>query len=145
MRHFILINKFIAPFPSAALVPRHKLGSVKLIRRKFGNFRNFLNFAIENLKPSIIARNNSGKIFYQEKGLDLKRYPFRPFEKDWERLRMIAMANRISMTKLINLLIIAWENENSGEVSTKPRKIIISQAISFYQNFTFIKIKRLLL
>ena len=145
MKLNIIITKIIAPYPSAVLVPLHKKHLVGLIRKRFGNLRNFLGFSIENLNPVVIARKNTGKIFYQDKGLDLVRFDFRPFEKDWERLRMIAMSNRISMSKLIVLMILAWENESSVEVTTIPQKIIISQAVNFNQKATFILIKRLLL
>ena len=148
MKHIIQVANKISANSSSFLVPSIYRSNMRFLFKKYGNLRNFLRHAtfhshwIFALKP----RDFTGKTLYQEKGQNLIKYNFRPYDKDWERFRLLAMTQRISMTRLFVLLLLYLDSINMIGVPTQiPEKIQLFQTIIPNTNNFLIKIKRLLL
>ncbi|EMO23473.1 hypothetical protein LEP1GSC168_0873 [Leptospira santarosai str. HAI134] len=61
--------------------------------------------------------NSKDKIGYQKQKLELKRFPFRPFEDDWIELRRLAFLHRVSMCRMfVKLLEAEFVPPNSNRL-----------------------------
>ena len=136
----------IAKYPSSLLVPEKVLSQSRLIEKRFGGFRNFLKHAVvsKHWIYGLLPRLDEARILYQEKGQNLKKIGFRPYDGDWERFRLLAMKQRVSMTRLFILLVLYWDSD-SGGVPTKPPVIVIKQSLATTNSFIYLRINRLII
>ena len=146
MKHHVVISNRVSLYSSTVLVPKELLNEIKRIELKYRNLRNFLHWAVKSrhwllgIKP----RGKTGKILYQEKGQNLQRKDFRPFDGDWERFRLIAHTQRVSMTRLFMLLVLYWDGVIVGK-PTVTQKITLFQSLVESNNYIYLKINRFIL
>lgn len=139
-----------AKIPSTLLIPETLLELLKTKINKYGSIADFLHHSVRFINPIFYEYNprpGTGKISYQSKMANLVKINFRPFEEDWEILRMHAFSLRVSMILLFLLLLLNRESfEGEGErAPTKLSLFFLSQSISIKPVFTFIELERLLL
>ncbi|AXR60766.1 DUF1564 family protein [Leptospira mayottensis] len=85
-------------------------GLVPFLNRKIrdaGSLRLLLNQCIYKKWHLLLIpkQNQRDKIGYQKQKLELKRFPFRPFEDDWIELRRLAFLYRVSMCRMFVKLL----------------------------------------
>jgi len=146
MKQSIHLREKLSKYPSTLLIPQKELKKLDSVIRKYGSARNFVHKAVlsKHWLLAIQARKESSMTLYQEKGQDLHRFDFRPYEKDWERFRMLAMNQRVSMTRLFVLLLVYWDGEVVG-VPTDSQIIILNQRLFKHENQIFLRLNRLII
>ena len=146
MKHEIKIKNRIARYSSTILLPSSGVHDLNRILIRFGTVRNFLHQIVmsEHWLFNIKPRETDGKTLYQKKGQALKRLDFRPYEEDWERFRLLAMMQKVSMSRLFIILLLFWDYE-SVEVPTIPPKKILMLSLESENNYINITLKRFLL
>jgi len=144
MTHQVVFQNRISIYPSTVLIPLALEKNLKYMRKKYGSIRGILRMAVSrNFRfYSRSPRNGTAKIKYQEKGQELIRLNFRPYDEDWEKFRMFAMEQRISITRLFSILLGNWKNDISG-VPTDFNYFsrIVSLTINF--QYSYLKFSRL--
>ena len=86
--------------------------------------------------------NKRGRIKYQDKGLSLKKYDFRPYESDWEKLRLVAWKYRVSMMKILMQMILDW-GEDGVVATTRIKKMTLNIQIISSKRRIYISVKSL--
>ena len=126
--------------PSTLLVSRKVFSSIKKYSKKSGNLQELFHRVIISQSISNFKSHypTSKKITYQVVTGNYIKINFRPEPGDWEILRTMAIARRISMTFLFNLLFLEYCNKKGYKKWGVPTKIpiislkllIISEKIS---------------
>ncbi len=85
-------------------------GLVPFLNRRIrdaGSLRLLLNQCIYKkwYLLSVPTQTQRDKIGYQKQKLELKRFPFRPFEDDWIELRRLALLYGVSMCRMFVKLL----------------------------------------
>ena len=137
------VNK-ITKSPSTFLIPYKYMRKIKFIELRFGNLRNYLKFILKNDHSikNCFAQCRKTKILYQDKDLMLIRKNFRPFDSDWEKLRIYANGFRISMSLLFVMLL---GMDSSEGVPTKSPQIILKQSLTQTHLHIYIKFRHIIL
>ncbi|EMJ51615.1 DUF1564 family protein [Leptospira santarosai] len=105
--------------PADLNVPQELVPYLNRRIRDAGSLRLLLNQCIYK-KPYLLAvpkQTRKDKIGYQKQKLELKRFPFRPFEDDWIELRRLAFLHRVSMCRMfVKLLEAEFVPPNSNRL-----------------------------
>lgn len=135
--------------PSTLLIPEFLLDSFNEKKKKFGNIKALFEYVVKHKHRVYYKKSmsNEGKTCYQPENLKLHRKNFFPNLEDWEKFRMYAHLQRISMTFLFVLILMDWEGfeRESIGVPKIPEKIQLFQSLTITEIFTFLEIKRFLL
>lgn len=106
---------------------------VKRLEQKIeehGNLRMFLNYLLDRFRPGtssdLLPFHTGTKICYQRKGQELQRFSFRPYEKDWIEIMLIARNRGISATflflKLFEMTLIPQNDSNEDLFANKSHQ-----------------------
>ncbi|QDK22176.1 DUF1564 family protein [Leptospira weilii] len=117
-------------------------GLVPFLNRRIrdaGSLRLLLNQCIYKkwYLLSVPTQTQRDKIGYQKQKLELKRFPFRPFEDDWIELRRLALLYGVSMCRMfVKLLETEFFPPNSNRLRLPGfvREKIPSPAIDIITN-----------
>ena len=94
---------------STILVPKILCSIYYKLEKRHGDTREILAYLLRKYQTdqTIIFRNNdiAACLSYQEKGLNLRRIHFRPYETDWIKLRLMAFSLNMSMCALFVMLL----------------------------------------
>ncbi|WP_036095322.1 DUF1564 family protein [Leptospira weilii] len=93
--------------PADLNVPKELVPYLNKRIRMAGSLRLLLNQCIYRRSYLLLVQKNASKdkICYQKQKLELKRFPFRPFEDDWIELRKLAFFHRVSMCRMFVRLL----------------------------------------
>jgi len=119
---------------------------------QYGSIRNLLHTALKRKARLFIPGQNEFialRTQYQPPHPEMKRVDFRPFDEDWEKLRLIAFSKRISMSLLFALILVHWDeyfggNGDDDSVQTKFNKIRIMFSLHGFHTFSLLEMERLL-
>ena len=124
------------------LIPEFALSLFANLLRKHGNTKSILIYLLNKYHKtgSQFYRNNSvsSTILYQEKGLNLHRIDFRPWEESWMNLKILALSNNMSLCRFFVMLILleaagALDVEESfGRVPPKFPQLSLTQTLTLY-------------
>lgn len=72
-------------------------------------------------------------------------FNFFPNNEDWERFRAFSYAQRVSVTLLFVMLLVAWNNfENKkNRVPKFPDKIHVNLSLNIFEVFTYLELEHL--
>ena len=104
----------IAEIPSTLLIPGINYGFFSS-RKKQLTTRGYLRFLMSRFGNKVNLRALSFKTEYQEKGQNLVKVKFRPWDEDWLRMKMIAASKGISMTLMFVIMMIWDEMGEQGD------------------------------
>jgi len=152
MNQIIKIPNIVSKTSSTLLIPRRLQKEVKKNIQAHKGLRRYFHFLANSISGAIgFAENLSsfGKITHQSAGLNLEKYHFRPFLRDWEIMRLFAASRRISITKLFVVLLLC-QCYSKKYVKYKMKfkrykKIKLNQALIFKEDLIYIKIGKLII
>lgn len=123
--------------PSDLNIPKELVPYVsKRIQDAGGSLRLLLNQCVYK-RPLLVPvqkQNVRDRVRYQKQRLELIRFPFRPFEEDWNELKRLASLYNVSMCRMFVRLLESDLPPNSAYatnfelevIQTPPRPIINS-------------------
>jgi len=107
------------------------------LRNSHGDLRSLLHYLLQKYfqKPIRFFLKNeiAATICYQDCGLNLHREDFRPIEKDWIELKLLAISHNMSICAFFVMLLqmeIAGELDEGGRVPPTHPTISLHQSIT---------------
>ncbi|PNV76949.1 hypothetical protein BES34_001360 [Leptospira inadai serovar Lyme] len=129
--------------PSTALIPARIWEKVRLKRNR--SFSKYLKYLLSRYKLLLHHNErlckNRLRITFQDRGLNLIRYSYRPFEEDYQELKTLSLAHGVSINLLIVYLIemdqnLIWQKVLSlfwkGKMPPRPKASIFCREIDFF-------------
>ena len=134
---------------STLLIPEYLWTFFVEKKRKMGGMNKLFQFILSGYHPVLFQKTMSrnGKICYQPERLGLRRVNFFPDNNDWEKFRLYAQQQRISMTFLFVLILMNWEDLKHESIGVPSHSVKISflQSLNITEIFTYLEIQRFLL
>ena len=120
------------------LIPENLVQDFYLLKNKVFSVRNLLHKLVTMEIPGHAnVATNRVTIIYQNKFLHLEKVNFRPVEKDWLRLRLLAGIKGVSMARMfVELMVIYLKNVG---VPAKNHNFTLIYKITTSSNYFFIK------
>ena len=117
MKNRIILTNGQCIYDSTLLIPAHTKDFFDKKVKEFGGVCKLFKFMVNSRHPVMNYRpaSDTGKTCYAPEGQDLQKVNFRPRNEDWERFRIIAHSQRISMTFLFVILLMSWDEFLTGD------------------------------
>jgi len=146
MKNRIILTNGQGLYDSTLLIPVNNKDFFDKKVKKFGGVCKLFKFMVNSRHPVMNYRPapSTGKTCYAPEGQDLQKVNFRPRNEDWERFRIIAHSQRISMTYLFWILLMSWDEFATGDsrVPALPDKIALLISLTTGPVFTRIHLCR---
>ena len=122
------------------LIPDYLFPEYKKLKLKYRNLRFLLNYLLfkhnANRPYFVMKAGISSTIKYQEKGLSLHREDFRPGDREWVELKLLANSYNMSLCSFFVFLVLmelagAFDCKAGGVPPKKPA-ITLHQSITKY-------------
>ncbi|EQA46505.1 PF07600 family protein [Leptospira broomii serovar Hurstbridge str. 5399] len=110
-----------------------------------GSFSEYLEYLLSKYRLSLHLKEdlckNRLRVTFQDRGLNLIRYSYRPFEEDYQELKTLSLAHGVSINLLIVYLIemdqnFIWQKVLSlfwkGKMPPQPRVSIFYREVDFF-------------
>lgn len=147
MKHKVCIANGKSPTPSTLLIPEKMLSLFFEKKKQYKEIANLFHFMVNTRHPVYKRRPQplTGKISYQPEGMNLQRIDFFPNSEDWERFRTFSYLQRVSMTMLFVMLLLAWDKFEVDRfiVPRIPDKNQLKISLTFHEIFTYLDLEHI--
>lgn len=147
MKHKVCIVNGKSSTPSTLLIPEKMLTLLSEKKSQFKDISSLFHFMV-NSRHLVYKRRPrplTGKISYQPVGMNLQRIDFFPDNEDWERFRLFSYLQRVSMTMLFVMLLLAWDKfeVDRKRVPRIPEKNQLKISLTIYETFTYLELEHI--